>query len=125
MCTSCRTRCSRSATITSRSAYIAEEVERLGDAVATVQGELVGLKAAATAGQTHSEVGAFVDLQMMMLADPMLIDAARTLIEERVAATPNGRWCSRWSIWWSSSIRSRIPICASARPTWCRSSSGW
>ncbi|HRP74661.1 MAG TPA: phosphoenolpyruvate--protein phosphotransferase [Rhodocyclaceae bacterium] len=63
--------------------YIVEEVERLGDAVATVQGELVGLKAAATAGQTHSEVGAFVDLQMMMLADPMLVDAARTLIEER------------------------------------------
>lgn len=63
--------------------HVAEEVERLGDAVATVHGELVGLKAAATAGQTHSEVGAFVDLQIMMLADPMLVEAARTLIEER------------------------------------------
>jgi len=63
--------------------HVAEEVERLGDAVATVQGELVGLKAAATAGHTHSEVGAFVDLQLMMLADPLLIEAARTLIEER------------------------------------------
>ncbi len=63
--------------------HIAEEAERLGDAVATVQGELVGLKAAATMGHTHSEVGAFVDLQMMMLADPMLVDAARNLIEER------------------------------------------
>jgi len=63
--------------------YISEEVERLGDAVATVQGELLGLKAAATSGHTHSEVGAFVDLQMMMLADPMLIDAARKLVEAR------------------------------------------
>lgn len=63
--------------------HLADELERLGDAVATVQGELVGLKAAATSGQTHSEVGAFVDLQLMMLADPMLIDAARGLIESR------------------------------------------
>jgi len=63
--------------------YIDEEVARLEDAVATVQGELVGLKAAATAGHAHSEVGAFVDLQTMMLADPMLVDAARTLIEDR------------------------------------------
>ncbi|MBI1905156.1 MAG: phosphoenolpyruvate--protein phosphotransferase [Rhodocyclales bacterium] len=63
--------------------YIAEEVARLNDAVATVHGELVGLKAATTLGQAHSEVGAFVDLQTMMLADPMLVDAARTLVEER------------------------------------------
>ncbi|NMG75792.1 phosphoenolpyruvate--protein phosphotransferase [Aromatoleum diolicum] len=63
--------------------YLPEEVERLNEAVATVQGELVGLKAAATAGQSHSEVGAFVDLQMMMLGDPMLVDAARELITAR------------------------------------------
>ncbi|MBD5800702.1 Phosphoenolpyruvate-protein phosphotransferase [Azoarcus sp. Aa7] len=63
--------------------YLPEEVERLNEAVATVQGELVGLKAAATAGQQHSEVGAFVDLQMMMLGDPMLVEAARALISER------------------------------------------
>lgn len=63
--------------------HLADEAERLADAVATVQGELVGLKAAATVGQAHSEVGAFVDLQLMMLADPMLVDAARTLIESR------------------------------------------
>ena len=63
--------------------HVEEELERLGDAVATVQGELVGLKAAATAGQSHSEVGAFVDLQMMMLADPMLVDAAHRLVEDR------------------------------------------
>jgi len=63
--------------------HLAEELSRLDEAVATVQGELVGLKAAATSGQSHSEVGAFVDLQMMMLADPLLIDAARDLIMER------------------------------------------
>ncbi len=63
--------------------YIEEELGRLDDAVATVQGELVGLKAAATAGHTHTEVGAFVDLQLMMLADPLLIDTARDLIESR------------------------------------------
>ena len=63
--------------------YLPEELERLDEAVATVQGELIGLKAATAAGQSHSEVGAFVDLQMMMLADPMLIDSARALVEER------------------------------------------
>ncbi|ANQ86950.1 phosphoenolpyruvate--protein phosphotransferase [Azoarcus olearius] len=63
--------------------HLADETARLDDAVATVQGELIGLKAAATGGQAHSEVGAFVDLQLMMLADPMLIDAARALIESR------------------------------------------
>lgn len=60
-----------------------KELERLDDAVATVQGELIGLKASTTAGQPHSEVGAFVDLQLMMLADPLLVDAARNLIVTR------------------------------------------
>ncbi len=63
--------------------YIPEEVERLNDALAEVQGELTGLKAATSGGHSHSEVGAFVDLQLMMLADPMLTDSARKLIEER------------------------------------------
>ncbi|ENO86342.1 phosphoenolpyruvate--protein phosphotransferase [Thauera linaloolentis] len=63
--------------------HLPDELGRLNDAIATVQGELVGLKAAATSGQTHSEVGAFVDLQLMMLADPLLIDSARSLIETR------------------------------------------
>ncbi|HJV27977.1 MAG TPA: phosphoenolpyruvate--protein phosphotransferase [Aromatoleum sp.] len=62
--------------------YLPEEVERLNEAVATVQGELIGLKAS-TAGQPHSEVGAFVDLQLMMLADPMLLEAARELVTTR------------------------------------------
>ena len=63
--------------------YLDEELARLDEAVATVQGELIGLKAVTTAGQAHSEVGAFVDLQLMMLADPMLVDAARDLVTER------------------------------------------
>ena len=63
--------------------YLAEELARLDEAVAGVQGELIGLKAITTAGQAHSEVGAFVDLQLMMLADPMLVDAARDLVTER------------------------------------------
>jgi phosphotransferase system enzyme I (PtsI) len=49
--------------------HLADEIERLDDALATVQGELVGLKAATTTGQGHSEVGAFVDLQMEHLVD--------------------------------------------------------
>lgn len=63
--------------------YLDDEIARLDEAVASVQGELVGLKAVTTAGQAHSEVGAFVDLQLMMLADPMLVDAARQLVTER------------------------------------------
>ena len=63
--------------------YLDEELARLDEALATVQGELIGLKAVTTAGQAHSEVGAFVDLQLMMLADPMLADAARDLVTER------------------------------------------
>ena len=63
--------------------YLEEENARFDEAVASVQGELLGLKAITTSGQAHSEVGAFVDLQLMMLADPMLIDAARKLITER------------------------------------------
>ncbi|HNQ75341.1 MAG TPA: phosphoenolpyruvate-utilizing N-terminal domain-containing protein, partial [Pseudothauera hydrothermalis] len=48
--------------------YLNEELYRLDDAVATVRGELMGLKAAAATGQAHTEVGAFVDLQVMLLA---------------------------------------------------------
>ena len=48
--------------------YLEEESARLDEAVASVQGELLGLKAITTSGQAHSEVGAFVDLQLMMLA---------------------------------------------------------
>ena len=62
--------------------HIAEELDRLDNAIASVEGELLGLKTAATAAQPHSEVGAFIDLQRMMLADPVLVDAARERIED-------------------------------------------
>jgi len=63
--------------------HLEAEVERLEDAVETVRGELTGLKAATASGQAHSEVGAFLDLHMMLLDDPMLVDAARAHVSER------------------------------------------
>ena len=63
--------------------HVDAEIVRLDDAVATVEGELMGLKAAAVGGSSHSEVGAFVDLQRMMLADPLLVHVARAIIRER------------------------------------------
>ncbi|MDR2033009.1 MAG: phosphoenolpyruvate--protein phosphotransferase [Azoarcus sp.] len=62
--------------------HIAAELDRFDNAVASVEGELLGLKAAATAAQPHSEVGAFIDLQRMMLDDPVLVEAARARIGE-------------------------------------------
>jgi phosphotransferase system enzyme I (PtsI) len=62
--------------------HLAAELERFDNAVASVEGELLGLKAAATSAQPHSEIGAFIDLQRMMLDDPVLVEAARARIEE-------------------------------------------
>ena len=82
--------------------YLEEESARLDEAVASVQGELLGLKAAATSGQSHSEVGAFVDLQLMMLADPLLMPRASTISccrrVMRSASTPplSPRRSRRW-----------------------------
>jgi len=63
--------------------HIEAEVQRLDEAVAAVHTELTGLKTTAESSQAHGEVGAFVDLQMMMLKDPLLVPAARDLILER------------------------------------------
>ncbi|AUN96255.1 phosphoenolpyruvate--protein phosphotransferase [Pseudazoarcus pumilus] len=63
--------------------HVADEVRRLDDAVAAVRDELGALKLTAASSHAHGEVGAFVDLQLIMLADPLLVDAARTLIQER------------------------------------------
>ena len=62
--------------------HIAEELARFDNAVHSVEGELLGLKAATATARSHKEVGAFIDLQRMMLADPVLIGAARAKIEE-------------------------------------------
>ena len=63
--------------------HVADEVKRLDDSVAAVKKELNALKATAASSQAHGEVGAFVDLQLIMLADPLLVDAARSVIQER------------------------------------------
>jgi phosphoenolpyruvate-protein phosphotransferase (PTS system enzyme I) len=63
--------------------HVADEVKRLDDSVAAVRKELNALKATAASSQAHGEVGAFVDLQLIMLADPLLVDAARSVIQER------------------------------------------
>ena len=62
--------------------YLKAELERFDNAVASVEIELLGLKTSAAAAQPHSEVGAFIDLQRMMLEDPVLIEAARNKISE-------------------------------------------
>jgi phosphotransferase system enzyme I (PtsI) len=62
--------------------HLEAELERFDNAVASVDGELLGLKAAAATAQPHSEVGAFIDLQRMMLEDPVLVEAARAKIKE-------------------------------------------
>ena len=63
--------------------HVADEVRRLDTSVDTVRKELATLKTTAASSQAHGEVGAFVDLQLSMLADPLLVDAARRIIQER------------------------------------------
>jgi len=60
---------------------VAKELERLNEAIAAVGAELNLLRKAPSA--THSEVSVFIDLQQMLLQDPMLIDAAREHINTR------------------------------------------
>jgi len=62
---------------------IEAEVERFVSAVAEVRVELGELRVTAEENQAHTEMGALVDLHVMFLNDPMLIDSARSLIEER------------------------------------------
>ena len=64
--------------------HLLEELARFDDALATVRKDLEELKAVTSSGgQGHNEVTAFVELQIMLLADPMLADASRALISER------------------------------------------
>ena len=62
--------------------HLRAEHERLDSAHATVKGELMGLKAAVSGGGTH-EAMAFVELQVLLLDDPMLVSGAHTLIERQ------------------------------------------
>lgn len=61
--------------------HVEDEVSRFDGAVAAVKSELMALKKLAM--HVYGDVGAFVELQKMMLSDPLLIDAARKLIRER------------------------------------------
>ena len=67
--------------------YLVDELDRLDVAVSEVENDLLEIKNAAQ--QANSEVGAFVDLQLMFLVDPMLLPAARKLIESRLC---NAEW---------------------------------
>ncbi|MGB7991077.1 MAG: phosphoenolpyruvate--protein phosphotransferase [Candidatus Methylophosphatis roskildensis] len=58
------------------------EMARFDEAIAFVRNELASLKTSAHVG-APSEVGAFVDLHMMILADPLLCDVPRKIIAER------------------------------------------
>lgn len=62
---------------------VAAEVERFDAAVAAVRAELDQLKDEASAPGTPSEMAAFVDIHAMILADPMLAELPRDLIQER------------------------------------------
>ena len=68
---------------------IPRELSRLDEAFAEVGAELAALGEEASQPGTMNEVGAFVDLHAMILADPLLTDAARDLIRERKC---NAEW---------------------------------
>jgi phosphotransferase system enzyme I (PtsI) len=62
--------------------FVDEEIARFDQAVATVQAELDALMAGTNAA-APAELTAFIDLNQMILADPMLMEATRQLIRER------------------------------------------
>ena len=62
---------------------VSAEVARLDAALRVVQGELDELREEASSQESLTEVGAFVALHAMILADPVLIDGARDLVVQR------------------------------------------
>jgi len=63
---------------------VVAEMSRFDAALATVRGELELIRAEAqTSPGAAAELSAFVDLQSMFLADPLLAEVPRTLIQER------------------------------------------
>ncbi|GAB6050590.1 phosphoenolpyruvate--protein phosphotransferase [Hydrogenophilus islandicus] len=62
---------------------LADERTRLKEAVEAVRRELAHLRESADQSAAQQELDAFIDLQTMMLADPMLIDAALERITTR------------------------------------------
>ncbi|MBU0751677.1 MAG: phosphoenolpyruvate--protein phosphotransferase [Gammaproteobacteria bacterium] len=59
------------------------EVARFDLALSTVQAELASLHEEASAAGAPAELAVFVDIHAMILADPLLSEAPRQLIEER------------------------------------------
>ena len=62
---------------------IAGELGRLDVALQAVRAELLSLREEATTQAALTEVAVFVDLHVMILGDPMLVDTARDLIRNR------------------------------------------
>jgi phosphotransferase system enzyme I (PtsI) len=59
------------------------EIERLAQALRTVQKELESLHSAMTSGDAPAEFGAFLDVHWMILTDPTLAEAPRRMIAEQ------------------------------------------
>src|SRR6266478_1632227 len=55
------------------------EIERLAQALHTVQEELESLHSAMTSGDAPAEFGAFLDVHWMILTDPTLAEAPRRM----------------------------------------------
>src|SRR5512137_461076 len=70
--------------------HIEEEVERFDNAVAQVRGELMGLHASVPAS-APAEMGAFLDLHLMILNDSLLSQVPRDLIRSR-------RYNAEWAL---------------------------
>jgi phosphotransferase system enzyme I (PtsI) len=66
---------------------VEKEIQRLDAAFSVVREELTDLKA--QAGDAPSELFAFIDLHIMFLSDPEIIDVPKTLIGERLC---NAEW---------------------------------
>ncbi len=70
-------------------AQVPAEVERLTQALHTVQKELENLHGAMTAGDAPAEFGAFLDVHWMILTDPTLHETPKRTIAEQLC---NAEW---------------------------------
>ena len=68
--------------------HVEAEVARLEEALSEVRGELSAIKTSA-ATNAPSEAGAFVDVHLMILADPLISDEPKTLIRKHCC---NAEW---------------------------------
>lgn len=68
---------------------VEQEIARFEDALAEVRAELGALNAEASAPGTPSELAALLGVHAMFLDDPLLVEAPKTLIRERLC---NAEW---------------------------------